>query len=51
VRSRRMNLYGVMPMAGSARGQTPGQAMPPMVPELTYPQTLSVRVTVAYRVS
>jgi len=43
--------YGVMPMAGSANGQTPGQAAPPIVPEPAYPQTLSVSVTVAYRVS
>jgi hypothetical protein len=43
--------YGVMPMAGSANGQTPGQAAPPIVPEPAYPQTLSVSVSVAYRVS
>jgi len=43
--------YGVMPMTGSANAQTPGQAVPPMVSEPAYPQTLSVSVTVAYRVN
>lgn len=46
--------YGVMPMAGVSSGSAPGQAGPPvaqpMDPQPDYPQTLSVSVTVAYRV-
>ena len=41
--------YGIMPMAGSASGQTPGQPVPPVL-DPAYPQTLNVSVTVAYRV-
>jgi hypothetical protein len=42
--------YGIMPMTGSAGGSAPGQPVPPMVPQPAYPQSLSVSVTVAYRV-
>jgi hypothetical protein len=41
--------YGVMPMAGPAGGSAPGRAIAP-VTEAVPPQTLSVSVTVAYRV-
>lgn len=42
--------YGVVPMMGAASGSGPGQPVPPIVPQPAYPQTLSVSVTVEYRV-
>lgn len=43
--------YGVMPMTGSGGEQPPGSTVSPIAPQPAYPQTLSVSVTVAYRVS
>ncbi|MBF6605907.1 MAG: SIMPL domain-containing protein [Chloroflexi bacterium] len=43
--------YGVLPMMGGASGSGPGQPLSPTVQVPPYPQTLSVSVTVEYRVS
>lgn len=42
--------YGVLPMGGAASGSGPGQPVPPIVTQPVYPQTMSVAVTVEYRV-
>lgn len=42
--------YGIMPMMGATGGSGPGQPVPPMAPQPAYPQTISVSVTIEYRV-